>query len=255
MLIAGLLIAVILLLFFAFLRGGNPCTRQFPPESNSWCTDEGEYYIGALDQIFYSAEMDGGWTETYKDIVKITIDDAYNIDDPPCEVFGSLYFWDDMWDYYAELHFPFDDIDGYEAPLVPLTYNDYSMTEDLLFESLVNAIAHFEGDATILNFSISHAEQYVTMTQEADTPLPFLNETDVITVGYFYGIDYVMEVWIDYPPSETLYLRLEIVSECNSGIPLFQSLIFSTYYNGIGCVACTIFSLKTIATSFALIEV
>jgi hypothetical protein len=255
--IVGLVIALFMLSLFAVIRP-PACNQNFPAERMDWCTEEG-YYIGALDEIFYSAEImkeDGhGYTEAYKDIVMITIDYTYNFDDPPVEVYGSLYFWNDMWDYESELYFPFHYFDYYAAPLVPVTYNDYSVTEDLLFESLANAIENFEGNATVINFTISHNERLVTMTQEADTPLPFLENTDIITVGYFYGVDYVMEVWVDYPPMETIYLRLEVVSECNSGIPLFQSLIFTTYVTGLGCVACSIFSLKTIATSFALTEV
>ena len=255
MLIAGLLIAVILLLLFVGLRGTNPCTRQFPPESNDWCTKEG-YYIGALDSIFYNT-MEGGWTETYKDIALITINETYNFDDPPVEAYGELYLFNSYaWEFTDYLQFPFPYLSEYNTPLVPLTYNDYSVTEDLMFMSLLNVITNFEGNATVLNFTISHAEQYVTMTQECDTPVNFFNpDTDFITEGYFYGVEYTMDVWIDYPPNETIYLKLQIVAECNSGIPLFQSLILSTYLAGFGCVTCSIFSLKTIATSFALIEV
>jgi len=51
------------------------------------------------------------------------------------------------------------------------------------------------------------------------------------------------------------FRSFKVVSECNSGIPLFQSYVFATWMDGYGWIATSIFSLKTIATSVALTEV
>lgn len=255
MLIVGLTIAVILLLLFVGIRGVNPCTRDFPPEANSWCAEEGTYYIAALDEILMDGE---GYVETYKQIALITIDSTYNATDPPVEVFGNMVFWAGYeWDDEPMfLQFPLEYLGEGFAPVIPCTYNDYGVTEDLLFESLLNAVEYSEGDYEVLNFSISSVERYVTMTVECHESLPFYNTTsEFITEGYFYGVEYELEAYLDYNSTATIYLEIQVVSECNSGIPLFQSYIFATWMDGYGWIATSIFSLKTIATSVALIEV
>jgi hypothetical protein len=253
--VATVIIIAILLTAGICLLSMFICENHFPPESDQWCTDEGEYYIGALDTIFYNT-IEGGWTETYKDLALITINETYHVE-AGYWVAGELYLFDNYeWVFTDYLQFPIEYINESNTPLVPLTCNDYGVTEELMFMSLVNVIANFEGNATVINFTISHTEQYVTMTQECDTPVNFFDPaTAFITVGYFYGVEYTMECWIDFPPNQAIYLKMQIVSECHSGIPLFQSLILTTYVNGFGCTFCSIFSLKTIATSVLLIEV
>jgi len=254
MLIAGLLIAVILLLFFAFLRGGNPCTQQFPPESNSWCAEEGTYYIAALDEIFMDEE---GYVETYKSIALITVEETYNFDDPPCEVYGDVVFWDGIdWGEGYSLNFPIYGYGEGYAPLIPCTYNDYSVTEDLILESLENIVEASESMYEVLNFSISSHERYVTMTVECHDSLPFYYPSlEFLVDGYYYGVEYELACWLDYNSTATIYLDIQVVSECNSGIPLFQSYVFATWVPVYGWIATSIFSLKTIVTSIELEEV
>jgi hypothetical protein len=196
MLIAGLTIAVILLLLFVGIRGVTPCTQQFPPESNSWCAEEGTYYIAALDEIFMDNES---YIDTNKEIVLITIEETYNVDDPPCEVYGSIVFWAGTdWGEGSYLQFPFEYYGEGYAPLIPCTYNDYSVTEDLIFESLLNIIEYSEGDYEVINFSISSVERYVTMTVECHDSLPFYYPSlEFITEGYYYGVEYELEAWLD----------------------------------------------------------
>jgi len=248
----ALLCAIIIgLLLFLCLRPLGSCTQQFPAEKRQWCTDEGEYYFGALDIILVTEGV-----TSMKSIVAITINSTYNYDDPPIEVYGELYFWDDLWEYWGDLHFPTDSFSGVDPPLIPITYNDYSDTEDLMFESFSNTIEYLGGNVSVINFTISSNEQYVTVTQECHEAMPFFNPaSEYITEGYFYGVEYELEAWIDSPPNQTLYVKWQIVSECNSGIPLFQSLILSGFDINYGWIQCGCYSLKTIATSFALTEV
>jgi len=245
--IAILLTAGICMLFM-FLSPPT-CTNHFPAEYDQFCADEGDYYICAIDSIFSEEPM----LNAYKTIGLVTINSTYGSDDPPIEVYGELYIWDDGWGYWLDLLFPLDYFYGPYPPLIPCTYNDYEETENLLFTSLENIVANLEGSPTVLNFSISHREQFVTMTQECHAAMEFYNG-EYIVDAYYYGVEYVLEAYIDYPPDDTIYLKLEIVSECNSGIPLLQSAIF-VEYTGSAVNFYGIISAKTIATSVTLSEV
>lgn len=253
-LIVGLLVAVILLSFFVFLRGGNPCTRDFPPEANQWCAPEGTYYIAAMDEIFLDGE---GYIDTYKEIALITIESTYNYDDPPIEAYGSVVFWDSMdWGEGYWLNFPIYEYGEGYAPMIPCTYNDYSVTEDLIYESLLNIVEASEGNYEVLNFSVTSVERYVTMTVECHDSMPFYYPAlEYLVNGYYYGVEYELECWLDYNSTATIYLKIQVVSECNSGISLFQSYIFATWVPIYGWIATSIFSLKTIVTSIELEEV
>jgi hypothetical protein len=241
---ALLLISLIVVAFYP-----RQTCATFPTERDGFCADDGDYYICAIDSILSYEPM----LNTYKTIGLVTINETYDSNDPPIEVYGELYIWNDGWEYWLNLIFPLDYFYGPYPPLVPCTYNNYEETEDLLYTSLENIVANLEGSPTLLNFSISHHEQFVTMTQECHPANEFYNG-EYIVDAYYCGVEYILEAYIDYPPNDTIYFKAEIVSECNSGIPLLQSYILVEYTNS-AVSFYGIISAKTIATSIALLEV
>jgi hypothetical protein len=242
-----LVISLCLLFFYVsslFTQSGN-----FPSEKNQWCSEENDYYIVTIDGMFRDIE---GCVETTKELGLISLEEIYDYDDPPIEVYANLYIWEyTEWIFESYIDFPaYFYGEGY-IPIIPLTYNDYSITEDLIYESLENTIEYLE-DYEVLNFSISHKEQMVTMTKECHESMTFYNSSnEYIVEGYYYGVQYELECYlINETSNYIIYIDIQVISECNSGIPLFQSMILATYHNG--WIYSTVFGLKTIVTSIEL---
>jgi hypothetical protein len=256
--VIALIIGLGLLLVITIQPASLVQCGNFPAEKDGWCAEDGTYYITAMD--YY--ELGGGrYDENWdygKEIVLIYINSSQYVGEPfitDTYVNGSLFQWEDGWSFEVNLSFPISEFYIGASIVVPIAYNNYAVMLAMMISSLVTLVNLTE--AIILNMTVSCHERYVTVIQEMTPPMPWYNTTGVpeyIVNGYYYGVEYEIQTYLDVGFATTAYFQQQLVAECNTGIPLYQGMVMGVYSGGI-CQFCIGYNMKTMATSVTLQEV
>lgn len=231
----------------------------FPAQQNQWCTSAGEHYIWIMD--FHESG-----NETDKEIMKTYInetnngDTTYPINETLTNVFATNYIWTNtsmtewewQWDWYNRL--PLNGSIGADLLffIIPLFYNNYMMNLYMINDS-ITYIVDGHVNEEMINTSMSYEETIMTMTVETTENMPYYNGEYIVDDTYLV-VKYEFEFWsYDSIAVEYYHGRTQHIVECNTGIPLMQSLIFE-FIDASG-IDTLIFGTKTISSSVVLPQI
>lgn len=238
---------------------GAPAGEQIilPAQKNQWCTNESEHYLFIWEWMSYS---DSSFTEKYISLMDLEeIRNNVSAIDNKNETYayGQNYVWDDVGEYWEDNgtarivdNNSFSYVDQF---LIPLGYNNYTVMMDKIIEQQLWYWNDSVGDIVeIFNYSYDEVISYTS--KEINQYLPYYSNENMLD-GFYLATRYQFYFEINNTVSgEYTQVEGDYLFECNTGIPLHQSLIFIFWASGKGTGTPFDFTMnaKTVATSIKL---